>query len=395
VTEIDGWTTPEFAGVRAAFAANFAAHGDVGAAVAVYRHGRPVVDLWGGVADPATGRAWERDTLQVVMSTTKGVVAGCAHLLAQRGELDLDAPVAKYWPEFAAAGKGEIPVRWLLTHQAGLPVLDTPVTPEQAIAWDPVVEALAAQRPAWEPGTRAGYHAMTYGWLVGEVVRRASGRTVGRFLAEEIAGPLGLDLFIGLPAREHPRMSRLVEATPAAATLAAIDLDALPEPMRAAMAPWTDPDSLTVRAMLKVVVPPLDLDAPAAWAAEIPSGNGIATARGLAGFYAALIGPLAAPICGHRILDAEHLAAATAEQFSGTDAVLNVPARAATGFGLPLPGAFWHTPTAFGTTGRGGSIGFADPASGLAFGYVMNHLVDSPLDPRAANLVAAVREAIG
>jgi CubicO group peptidase (beta-lactamase class C family) len=173
--EVDGFTTSEFAGVRDAFAANFEANGDIGAAVAVYRHGRPVVDLWGGVADRTTGRAWERDTLQVVMSTTKGVVAGCVHLLAQRGELDLDAPVAKYWPEFAAAGKEEIPVRW--------------------------------------PGTKVGYHAMTYGWLVGEAVRRASGRTVGRFLAEEIAGPLGLDLFIGLPAREWPRMSRLVEAT--------------------------------------------------------------------------------------------------------------------------------------------------------------------------------------
>lgn len=391
MSEIEGYTSPGFAGVREAFAANFAAHGEIGAAVAVYRHGRLVVDLWGGVADPTTGRPWDRRTLQVVMSTTKGVVAGCAHLLAQRGELDLDAPVAQYWPEFAAAGKDGIPVRWLLTHQAGLPVLDTPLTPDQAIAWEPAVAALARQRPAWEPGTRAGYHAMTYGWLVGEVVRRASGRTVGRFLAEEIAGPLGLDLFIGLPAREHGRMSRLVEAAATDATLAAIDLDALPEPVRAAMAPWTDPDSLTVRAMLKVVVPPLDLDDPTAWAAEIPSANGIATARGLAGFYAALIGE----VDGHRILDAEHLAAATAEQFAGTDAVLNLPARAATGFGLPLPGAFWHTPSAFGTTGRGGSIGFADPAGGLAFGYVMNHLVDDPRDPRAANLVAAVREATG
>src|SRR4051794_9333245 len=232
--EIGGTTDPRFDPVRTAFARNFEEHGEVGAAVGVYLHGRPVVDLWGGVADPATGRAWQRDTLQLVYSTTKGVTAACANLLAQRGELDLDAPVAKYWPEFAAAGKAEIPVRWLLTHQAGLPVLDEPVTAEQAIAWDPLVEALAAQRPAWEPGTRAGYHAMTYGWLVGEVVRRASGRTVGRFLAEEIARPLGRDLFIGLPAREPPRMSRLVEAPPAAATLAAIDLDALPEPMRAA-----------------------------------------------------------------------------------------------------------------------------------------------------------------
>jgi CubicO group peptidase (beta-lactamase class C family) len=388
--EIGGYTTPEFAGVRAAFAANFEDHGDIGAAVAVYRHGRPVVDLWGGVADPATGRAWERDTLQLVYSTTKGITAACANVLAQRGELDLDAPVAKYWPEFAAAGKQDVPVRWLLTHQAGLPVLDTPVTAEQAIAWDPVVEALAAQRPVWEPGTKAGYHALTYGFLVGEVVRRVSGRSIGRFLAEEIAGPLGLDLFIGLPEREWPRMSRLVEDPVDFDAMARIDLDALPEPMRSALAPWTDPTSLTVRSM-RAVSPGVDHDSPVGWAAELPSTNGIATARGLAGFYAALIGE----VDGHRVLDDEHLAAATAEQFSGTDELLKMPGRVATGFALPLPGSFWYTPTAFGSTGRGGSIGFADPATGLAFGYVMNRIVESPPDPRAETLVAAVRESLG
>jgi CubicO group peptidase (beta-lactamase class C family) len=384
--ETGGTTDPRFEPVRAAFARNFHEHGEVGAAVAVYLHGRPVVDLWGGTADPATGRAWERDTLQLVYSTTKGVTAACANLLAQRGELDLDAPAAKYWPEFAAAGKAEIPVRWLLTHQAGLPVLDEPVTAEQAIAWDPLVEALAAQRPVWEPGTKAGYHAMTYGFLVGEVVRRASGRSIGRFLAEEIAGPLGLDLFIGLPESEWPRMSRLVEVPPDFAALARIDLAALPEPMRSALAPWTDPTSLARRAV-GVISPQVDHDGPAGWAAELPSSGGITTARSLARFFAALIGE----VDGHRILDAEHLAAATAERFSGIDAVLHLPVRAATGFGRPTPDAFWYSPTAFGNPGRGGSIGFADPATGLAFGYVMNHLIDSPADPRAANLVASTR----
>jgi CubicO group peptidase (beta-lactamase class C family) len=388
--EIGGYTTPEFAGVRKAFAANFETHGDIGAAVSVYVHGRPVVDLWGGVADPTTGRPWERDTLQVVYSTTKGVTAACANLLAQRSELDLDAPVAKYWPEFATHGKDDIPVRWLLTHQAGLPVLDTPVTAEQAIAWDPMVEALAAQQPAWEPGTKAGYHAITYGFLVGEVVRRASGRTIGRFLAEEIAGPLGLDLFIGLPEPEWPRMSRLIEPKVDFAAMARIDLAALPEPMRAALAPWADPTSLTVRSML-AVSPGVDHNSPVGWAAELPSTGGVATARGLAGFYAALIGEVE----GHRILDAEHLAAATAEQFSGTDEVLHLPFRVGTGFGLPTAESFWYTPTTFGFPGRGGSIGLADPATGLAFGYVMNHLVDDPTDPRAANLVAAVRTSLG
>src|SRR3954447_15744711 len=143
--EISGSTAPGFEEVRTAFAANLAGGQEVGAAVAVYLHGRKVVDLWGGIADPETGRPWERDTLQVVYSTTKGVTAACAHLLAQRGELDLDAPVADYWPEFAANGKDRIPVRWLLTHQAGLPTIDHPITPAEAIAWDPMVTALAAQ----------------------------------------------------------------------------------------------------------------------------------------------------------------------------------------------------------------------------------------------------------
>jgi CubicO group peptidase (beta-lactamase class C family) len=387
--EIGGTTDPRFEPVRAAFARSFAEHGEVGAAVGVYLHGQPVVDLWGGIADPTTGRPWERDTLQLVYSTTKGFTAACAHLLAQRGELDLDAPVAQYWPEFAAAGKDAIPVRWLLTHQAGLPVLDTPVTAEQAIAWDPLVTALAAQRPVWEPGTKAGYHAITYGYLVGEVVRRVSGRTIGRFLAEEIAAPLGLDLHIGLPEREWPRVSRLVEVVPDFDAMSRIDLSTLPEPMRAALEPWTDPTSLARRSV-GVVSPQIDHDGPAGWGAEMPSSGGITTARALARFYAALIGE----VDGHRILDAEHLADATAERFAGTDAILNVPARAASGFGLPTPDAFWGTPTAFANYGRGGSMGFADPATGLAFGYVMNRIVEGQPDPRAANLLAAARECL-
>ncbi|WP_214405191.1 serine hydrolase domain-containing protein [Pseudonocardia lacus] len=383
--EIGGTTAPGFEPVRAAFAANFEQNGEVGAAVGVYLHGEPVVDLWGGLADPATGRPWQRDTLQVVYSTTKGVVAACANLAAQRGELDLDAPVTKYWPEFAAAGKAEVPVRRLLTHEVGLPVLDTPVTPRQAIAWEPVVEALAAQRPVWEPGTRGGYHGLTYGFLVGEVMRRATGRTIGRYLAEEIAAPLDLDLHIGLPEREHHRVSRLVEDPVDWDALSATDLTALPEPMREALAVWVDPTSLARRSV-QVITPALDHGTPAAWAAELPSGNATTTARSLARFYAALIGE----VDGHRILDESHLAAAVAEQRSGTDVVIGGPFRVGLGFGLPAPGTFWYSPTAFGFPGRGGSIGFADPGSGLAFGYVMNKVVESPPDPRAANLWQAV-----
>jgi CubicO group peptidase (beta-lactamase class C family) len=374
--EIDGFTAPGFEAVRDAFTNNFDRHGEIGAAVAVYRHGEPVVDLWGGIADPRDDRPWHRDTAAIVYSTTKGITAACANLLVQRGELDLDAPVQEYWPEFTAPST----VRWLLTHQAGLPVLDEPVTPAQAIAWTPMIDALAPQKPVWEPGAKLGYHALTYGFLVGEVVRRVSGRTIGTYLADEIAGPLGLDLWIGLPASERHRVARLVEHPSPP-----VDLDALPEPVRAALEPWFDPTSLTLRAYTSIS-PGLDHNDPAEQAAEMPSTNGIGTARGLAGLYAALI--------GHRLLDADHLAAATTEQAAGVCEILRLPVRTGVGFGLPTPDAFWYTPTVFGNPGRGGSIGFADPARGLAFGYVPNNIIEGVPDPRAADLVEAVDQAL-
>ncbi|MEU6715716.1 serine hydrolase domain-containing protein [Nonomuraea sp. NPDC046802] len=387
--EMRGETAPGFEAVREVFAANLAEGREIGAAVAVYLHGRKVVDLWGGLADPDTGRPWERDTLQIVYSTTKAITAACALVLAQRGELDLDAPVADYWPEFAAAGKERIPVRWLLTHQAGLPAIDRPITPAQAIAWEPMVSALAAQRPFWEPGTEHGYHGLTYGWLVGEVVRRVSGRSIGTFLAEEIAGPLGLDFWIGLPERERHRVSRIVSTVPGPGEMAAVDLDALPEPVRDMMAAFTDPTSLTMRSM-SIVTPSLDHNDPAEQAAEMPSTNGVCTARALARFYAALIGE----VDGHRILTPAALAEATAEQVSGIDRILRVPVRIGTGFGLPTPDAFWYSPTAFGFGGLGGSLGFADPATGMAFGYVMNRLQEGTPDVRAASLLSAVHDAM-
>ena len=211
MTDVQGHVAPGFDGVRDAFAANFARHGDVGAAFALYVRGEKVVDIWGGTADNAQDRPWSEHTLAPVFSTTKGVTAICAHLLAQRGELDLDAPVANYWPEFKAEGKESTSVRWLLSHRAGLPAIDGLVTPADVYAWDPVIEKLAAQKPFWEPGTAHGYHAFTFGWLVGEVLRRVTGMSIGHFLATEIAGPLGLDVFIGLPEAEEPRVSRLID----------------------------------------------------------------------------------------------------------------------------------------------------------------------------------------
>jgi CubicO group peptidase (beta-lactamase class C family) len=387
--EIGGDTTAGFEIVREAFAENLKGDDEVGAAVAVYLHGRKVVDLWGGIADPGQARMWERDTLQVVYSTTKAVTATCALLLAQRGELDLDAPVAEHWPEFAANGKGRIPVRWLLTHQAGLPAIDHPISPAEAIAWEPMVTALAAQRPFWEPGTEHGYHGLTFGWLVGEVVRRVSGRSLGTFLAEEIAAPLGLDLWIGLPKSEQHRVSRIIASPPDFEALSRIDPDTLPEAVRDVMAAYADPTSLTVRS-LRAVTPGLDHNDPDEQCAEMPSTNGICTARALARFYAALIGE----VDGHRILEPDVLAAATTQQASGMDRILRVPVRIGTGFGLPTPDTFWYSPSAFGFPGLGGSLGFADSATGLAFGYVMNNIKEGTPDLRATALVDAVRTAM-
>jgi CubicO group peptidase (beta-lactamase class C family) len=388
---INGEVAAGFEPVREAFAANFARHGDIGAAVCVYRDGRPVVDLWGGVADPDAGRPWARDTLQLVYSATKGATATAAHLLAQRGALDLDAPVAEYWPEFAANGKAEIPVRWLLSHRAGVVALDDPVPLADALAWQPMAAALAAQRPAWTPGTAHGYHGRTFGWLVGEVIRRVSGRTPGRFFAEEIAAPLGLDFFIGLPASERGRVSRMVYKQPDF-DLAAAPPEAIPEEFRELVAALLDQTSLYNRAFSVTDPAQIDFNSPEVQAAEIPASNGIGTARGLARMYAGLIGE----VDGVRLLTPETVAAAAKEQSCGTDRVILVPSRFGSGYMLPTDVNPLTGPASFGHPGRGGSLGFADPEHGIAFGYVMNHIIEgAPDDVRATSLVEAVRESLG
>ncbi len=199
MTTIEGWVAPGFEAVRGAFQSNFDDGSEAGAAYAAYHHGHKVVDLWGGVADVTTGRPWNEDTLVLVYSTTKGVTAMCANRLAQEGRIEVEAPVSTYWPEFAQAGKEQVTVADLLSHKAGLAWVDGSMTPDEVFAWDPVVAALEAQAPSWPPGSAHGYHATTYGWLVGEVVRRVTGRSVGTYLRQEITGPLGADFFIGLP----------------------------------------------------------------------------------------------------------------------------------------------------------------------------------------------------
>ena len=210
--EVQGYVVAGFEGVRDAFVNNFVEQGEVGAGFTLFVDGVMVADMCGGFIDEVTREPYTDETLQVVFSTTKGATAACASLLAQRGLLDFDAPVATYWPEFAQAGKQQIPVRWLLCHKAGLPTVDRTMTFEETLAWQPVIDALAEQAPYWEPGTRFGYHAITYGYLVGEVVRRITGMTMAEFWQEEFARPLGLEFFMGLPVELESRVAPMIPA---------------------------------------------------------------------------------------------------------------------------------------------------------------------------------------
>ncbi|MFJ7902813.1 serine hydrolase domain-containing protein [Streptomyces sp. NPDC096198] len=380
--DVNGRVAEGFEPVRDAFVRNFETLGERGAAVAVYRDGRKVVDLWGGTRDIDGTRPWERGTAQIVRSATKGVAAAVLLMLAERGELDLDAPVGHYWPEFKAHGKERTLVRHILAHRAGTPVLDRPLTPAEAADPDTASAALAAQAPAWEPGTDHGYHAQTYGWLTNELVRRVTGRSVGEWTAAEIAGPLGLDLWVGLPREQAHRAGRVgpLEVRAQDGALRA-------RPKRAVAEAYADPESLTRRAFAAITPAPDENDS-AYRAAVLPASNGIATADGLARFYAALTGELD----GTRLFAPETLERARAEASAGPDRVLLVTTRFGLGYMLHGSASPLLGPGSFGHPGRGGALGFADPESGIAFGYVTNGFRASvTADPRAQALVRAVR----
>ncbi|MEU0664436.1 serine hydrolase domain-containing protein [Streptomyces lavendulocolor] len=383
---IRGTVQPGFEPVRDAFLRNFQRRGERGAAVAVYRDGRKVVDLWAGTRDVDGTAPWAVDTAQVVRSATKGVAAAVPLLLHQRGQLDLDAPVGTYWPEFKAAGKERALVRHLLSHQAGVPALDRPLTPAGAADLAAAADAVASQAPAWEPGTEHGYHPHTYGFLLGALVQRVTGRTLGRWVAEEIARPLGLDLWIGLPEDEAHRVGRIGPVAEPA------DGGALKlRPKRSVADAYADPGSLTRRAF-GAVDPAPDENDPAYRAAELPASAGISTARALARFYAATLGP----VDGHRLFAPATLAMARTEEAAGPDRVLVVSTRFGLGYMLHGPACPLLSPGSFGHPGRGGSLGLADPESGIALGYVTNGMRKGvTADPRAQALVRAVRAAIG
>jgi len=385
--DVHGSCEARFDPVRRAFARNFEELGDVGAAVAVHVDGRPVVDLWAGLADVETQRPWEQDTLALVFSTTKGWTAVCALLLWERGDLDIDAPVADVWPEFAVAGKERVTSRQLLSHQGGLPAFDDPISVADCHDVDLVASRLASQAPRWEPGTAHGYHAITYGWLVGEVVRRVTGRTVGRFFAEEVAAPLGLDTFIGLPPAHHGRV----------ATLLPMALDKLPpgfqldEQTQALVATILDQSSLTFQVFTN---PPVlagvdDFNSTEMRAAEWPAANGVTSARSLSKLY----GELACD----RLLSTATLDAAETAQVDGPDRVLVLRTRFGLGFALPSDiVGYAPTGTGFGHDGAGGSVGFADRRARVGFGYVMNQMSPSlGTDGRVRNLTNALYTALG
>jgi len=376
-TEVHGDCDERFAAVRQTLADNLASRADLGASVAVYVDGEPVVDIWGGWADSARIRPWERDTIVNVWSTTKTMTALCALILADAGDLDFDAPVSTYWPEFAAAGKDGVLVRHLMSHTAGLSGWTEPMSGDDLYDWEKATSLLAAQEPWWQPGTASGYHAVTQGYLVGEVVRRVSGQSLGEFFAKEVAGPLDADFHIGLDPAEDSRVAELIPP-PAIAD----QVGELPE------------DSVARRTFINPVLD-ASVTADRAWrAAEIPAANGHGNARSVAAVQSVLAGGGQAR--GVRLLSEAGCNRVFEEQSNGDDLVLGIPVRFGMGYGLasermplgPRTG-FWG--------GWGGSVIVVDLDLRIAVAYVMNRMEAGLVgDTRGLGVVqAAVTAALG
>ncbi len=400
--ETSGYCDPRFGPVQAAFERNFADDGELGAAVSVVVDGECVVDLWGGHLDRARTQPWTADKIVNVYSTTKGMVALCAHVLVDRGQLDVDAPVATYWPEFAAAGKESIPVSMLLNHKAGLPAFAEKISLGELADWDACCSRLAAQPPVWAPGSVCGYHAVTYGFLVGEVIRRIDGRSVGRFFAEEIAEPLGLGgtggaeplglggtggaeplglggdggdgaaFFIGVPASEHYRIAPLQDPVGDEGG-GVLNLDALPEFGRLAMG--NQPVGTAVG------------NEPVWRSAEIPGANGHGNARGLARVYG--------EVARGEVLSSSTLDDARRPQHCGLNVCLGLELEWLLGFSANPFGMYGPSPTAFGHGGMGGSAAFGDTDHRVGFAYTQNEIRVDGVDTRAFTLAQSVYESLG
>jgi len=378
--QTEGSCEPRFRKVREAFEENFASRGEVGAAVALTIDGKSVVDLWGGFADKQRSRPWTRDTIVNVYSTTKGLTAICAHRLIDQGKIDIDAPVAKYWPEFAQAGKDKLPVRFLLSHRAGLPAVRKPLGENALFEWDTMCSALAAQEPWWEPGKKHGYHALTFGYLVGEVIRRVTGKTPGTYFRDEVARPLGLDAHIGLDASHDGRVASMIMSPPPPPGAPNLFAEIAKNPETATAKAFMNPNTMSRPGLVNS----------REWrAAEIPAGNGHTTARALARVYGALA--RGGEVDGIRVMSPREVPQCYQEQSFGPDEVLMLSTRFSQGFMMSQPGAsLGPSPHAFGHPGAGGSLGFADVDSKVGFGYVMNQMAAGILiDPRATALIDA------
>jgi len=368
---VEGFTRDRFAGVRAAFEGNLASGADLGASFAATVEGETVVDLWGGWADEAKTRPWEQDTIVNVYSTTKTMTALTALLLADRGELDFDAPVAKYWPEFAANGKSQVKVSHLMSHASGLSGWKEPITVEDVYDWDKVTGLLAAQAPYWEPGTASGYHALTQGFLVGEVVRRITGRSLGTVFRTEIAEPLGADFHIGLPASEDARVADLV-----------------PPPPGGAIGDG-EQSELTRNMSSNPGIDPYDTRTRAWRAAEIPAAGGHGNARSIAEIHALLANGGVAK--GKRILSEAGCRKALEQQIEGVDLILGGPARFGMGFGLPSAMVPLPNPNTIFWGGYGGSLVIIDMDARTTFGFAMNKMAGTTTgDMRALGLAGAM-----
>jgi CubicO group peptidase (beta-lactamase class C family) len=373
--KVHGRCDERFTLVKEAFANNFEQGLEVGASFAATIDGKFVVDIWGGHADQAQTRPWQRNTIVCVWSTTKVMTSICALMLIDRGLLDPDAPVAKYWPEFAQAGKEAVLVRHILSHTAGLPAVDAmPLPMETMLKWDRVVELLAAQKPWWEPGKEWGYHAITFGHLVGEVVRRITGKTPGTFFRDEVAEPLGADFHIGLPEKHEPRVAEIIPA---------------PE-LKPGDLGYISPESMLGRAMNFPVTSPLVARERPFRAAELPAANGHGNARSVACVTAAVA--CGGELDGVRLMGAQTISKALEEQYYGTTGSFPMPIRFGIGFALnskemPIsPNSrvlFWG--------GWGGSIVVMDIDARLSYAYVMNKMGNSVVgDPRVAPLIVAL-----
>lgn len=390
---VEGTCDPRFSAVLDAFVENFERRGEVGASACITVDGETVVDLWGGVADPSSNAPWREDTLSTVFSCTKGATALCAHVLASRGQLDIDAPVTEIWPEYGVNGKENTTVRMMLDHTAGVPVNRDPLKKGAFHDWDYMVDKLANEQPFWEPGTRSSYHAFTFGWTVGELVRRVSGKSLGTFFQEEIAQPLGIDFWIGLPEAEERRVAPLIPP------------DGAPDggdPMfRAFLEDPSSVSGLIITSIGTNLAP--GCNSRADRAAEIGGANGTTNGRGLAGMYA----PLACggSLNGVSLVDQDTLARmGTTCAATLKDGSLQVPVRFAPGYmksmdnRLNFPGDFscLMGPDAFGHAGYGGSVGLADPGCRMSFGYTMNRMgAGVLLNDRGQSLVDAVYRTLG